>query len=154
MIAVHDGRVVLVRESHPSWGGAFWNLPSGRVEDGESPVVGAVRELAEETGLVVAPADLRLIGTTSTHGPAGRSDATNFSVAVTEPALAVADPDGLVHDARWFAREDAVAELGRLPYRPLREPAVAHLAGAVPVGAHWHFASPEADPVVSVHPVA
>jgi hypothetical protein len=47
-----------------------------------------------------------------------------------------------------------VAELGRLPYRPLREPAVALLAGEAVIGTHWHFASAEADPVLSIAPLA
>jgi 8-oxo-dGTP pyrophosphatase MutT (NUDIX family) len=36
----------------------FWYTPGGGVEDGESLRVAAVRELAEEIGLVVEPADL------------------------------------------------------------------------------------------------
>lgn len=35
-----------------------WKVPSGRFEVGESPREGAIRELAEETGLSVDPADL------------------------------------------------------------------------------------------------
>ena len=57
VLAWHGDRVVLVRESHAAWGGEFWNVPSGGVEDERDPVLGAVRELAEETGLVVAAAD-------------------------------------------------------------------------------------------------
>ena len=155
-LACHGGRVVLVREAYPAWGGAFWNIPSGRVEDGESVVAGAVRELAEETGLVVAAAALRRVSTTSTHGADGRSDATNFRVDLhdrADPTLAVADPDGLVHEARWFPVSEAVAKLSRLPYRPLREPAVAHLTEDASAGSHWHFASPDAEPVVSLRTV-
>jgi 8-oxo-dGTP pyrophosphatase MutT (NUDIX family) len=36
----------------------FWYTPGGGVEDGESVRAAAVRELAEEIGLVVAPEDL------------------------------------------------------------------------------------------------
>jgi 8-oxo-dGTP diphosphatase len=127
------------------------------VEEGESPEAGAVRELAEETGLVVAASALRLVSTASTHGPQGRSDATNFRVDLSSSAdvsLAVDDPDGLVHEARWFPLAVAVAELVRLPYRPLREPAVAHLTGEAATGTHWQFASPEADPVRFPDPLA
>lgn len=62
VLAYHQGRVVLVREEYPRWGGAFWNIPSGGIEDRETPREGACRELAEETGLIVAASDLVLHG--------------------------------------------------------------------------------------------
>lgn len=37
-----------------------WCLPGGWCDEGESPREGAVREVQEETGLVVAPEDLEL----------------------------------------------------------------------------------------------
>ncbi|MEV0349572.1 NUDIX hydrolase [Nonomuraea sp. NPDC050680] len=38
--------------------GRGWDIPGGHLEPGESPVDAAVRELAEETGLVLAPEEL------------------------------------------------------------------------------------------------
>jgi 8-oxo-dGTP pyrophosphatase MutT (NUDIX family) len=38
VLAFHASRVVLVREEYPTWGGEFWNVPSGGVEEGETPV--------------------------------------------------------------------------------------------------------------------
>ncbi len=38
--------------------GTWWNTPGGGVDPGESSQEAAARELAEETGLVVAPDDL------------------------------------------------------------------------------------------------
>ena len=150
VIAVHDGRIVLVRERHERWGGAFWSIPSGMVEGEESPVHGAVRELAEETGLAVAPGDLHLVGTSSTTGEGRCSLAWNFTTVVRDPGLAIDDPDGLILEARWFSRADAVALLGQLPYRPLREPVLAHLTGSAEPGSHWRFDAPHEDPVVTV----
>ncbi|WP_461077842.1 bifunctional class I SAM-dependent methyltransferase/NUDIX hydrolase [Streptomyces deserti] len=40
-----------------------WELPGGTVEPGESSAEAVVRELAEETGLVARPSDVRLLGT-------------------------------------------------------------------------------------------
>jgi hypothetical protein len=39
--------------------------------------------------------------------------------------------------------------LGRLPYRPLAEPVLAHLAGSVEVGWHWCYEAADTDPVVT-----
>jgi ADP-ribose pyrophosphatase YjhB (NUDIX family) len=53
---VHDDaqRLLLVRRAHPPAQGT-WSLPGGRVEPGEDDAAAAVREVAEETGLVVRP---------------------------------------------------------------------------------------------------
>lgn len=43
--------VILVRQYRLPAGQALWELPAGRREPGEDPLVGAQRELEEETGL-------------------------------------------------------------------------------------------------------
>lgn len=149
VIAVHEGRIALVHERHERWGGAFWNIPSGRVEENETPALGAVRELAEETGLVVTPNQLQPISTSLTLGKENAARAWNFITQVEDDALTVNDPDRLILDAKWFPRNKAIELLSRLPYRPLAEPAIAHLTGAAAPGSHWHFASAEADAVIT-----
>jgi 8-oxo-dGTP pyrophosphatase MutT (NUDIX family) len=54
-----DDRTLLTRVDRPDRG---WEVPGGHLDPGESPVDAAVRELAEETGLVARPSDLGLIG--------------------------------------------------------------------------------------------
>lgn len=152
VLAEHRHQVVLVREEYPSWGGPYWNIPSGRVEEHETPFEGACRELAEETGLIVTTTDLVLLGTSSVKSPGKVSKAWTFCVAVEDPSLAMQDPDGLIQDARWFPIDEAAAVLRELPYRPLSEPAVALLDGRVVAGGHWSYSHPEAEPVVSFPP--
>ena len=53
-----DGRV-LITQRHPdkAWGGC-WEYTGGSVVKGETPVEGALRELREETGIIVSAQDL------------------------------------------------------------------------------------------------
>jgi 8-oxo-dGTP diphosphatase len=51
-IALDAGRLLLIRRGNPPDVGK-WSLPGGRIEPGESEVDALVREMAEETGLVV-----------------------------------------------------------------------------------------------------
>lgn len=57
-VLVEEGRRVLLVRRGVAPGAGMWCLPSGFVEWDESPEVAAVRECAEETGLVVAVAEL------------------------------------------------------------------------------------------------
>jgi 8-oxo-dGTP pyrophosphatase MutT (NUDIX family) len=52
------GRVLLFLGSDPARPGFdYWFTPGGGLDDGEEPAAGAARELAEETGLRLVPAD-------------------------------------------------------------------------------------------------
>ena len=57
-----DGRVLLQKRRADSRHGGLWEFPGGKVEPGESHESALVREIAEELGIVVAPADLRAEG--------------------------------------------------------------------------------------------
>lgn len=63
-VVVHDtaaDRVVMLRRGpHAKFGRGLWDVPVGKCDPGEAVPDAAVRELHEETGLVVDPADLRL----------------------------------------------------------------------------------------------
>ena len=50
LCVTEDGRIVLVRQYRHGLGGVSWELPAGALEGGEDPLVGARRELLEETG--------------------------------------------------------------------------------------------------------
>ena len=152
MLAHHDGAVVLVREHHELWGGAFWNIPSGTVEPGETPVQGAARELAEETGLLVDPGALRLRSTVTVGIGEDAIGSWNFDTHVDDPTVLVQDPDGIIQEARWFAWAEALARLRELPYRPLAAPAIEALTTDTGTLTHWAFTSHTAEPRVSRAP--
>ena len=111
-----DGRVLLLRRA-PARGG-FWQILTGRVEAGESPLQTAAREVHEETGFSPQLADLRELGYVHSFAFGGRIppvfvQETAFAVQVEgEPTLS----DEHV-DHRWCAPAEALA---LLPFAGLR----------------------------------
>ncbi|MBA2390072.1 MAG: NUDIX domain-containing protein [Geodermatophilaceae bacterium] len=61
-------RLLLIRRGRPPDVGC-WSLPGGRIEPGETPRQAVIREVAEETGLIVVPD--RLVGRVERDGPGG-----------------------------------------------------------------------------------
>lgn len=59
-----DGTVTLIRQYRHAVGGTIWEIPAGKLDPGESPEVCALRELAEEVGLVGTLTRLTTIHTT------------------------------------------------------------------------------------------
>lgn len=59
VVVVSEAGVLLFRDTDPGLPGtAWWVTPGGGIDPGETPAQAAVRELYEETGLVVSQADL------------------------------------------------------------------------------------------------
>jgi 8-oxo-dGDP phosphatase len=89
-LVVHDrDRGVLLLWRHrfvtDTWG---WEVPAGRVDDGETPAEAARREALEETGW--RPSDARLVGVY--HPTNGLSD-QRFHVFAADGAEHVTEPD-------------------------------------------------------------
>lgn len=70
------------RDEHALIAPEKWSYSGGHVEDGETDLDAAVRELAEETGLSVEPAQLRLHGRFDVfHPETGSEDLISIYVA-------------------------------------------------------------------------
>lgn len=85
-----------------------WALPGGHVDADETAAVAAVRELAEETGVVVDPAAVavRLVGVYDApdRDPRGRVVSVAYCVQLdTLPTAVAADGE---RDARWWPIND------------------------------------------------
>ena len=57
-----DGRILLTQRDPIKTYPLLWEITGGSITAGESSIEGAVRELAEETGLLASPEQLRKIG--------------------------------------------------------------------------------------------
>lgn len=53
-VVENDGEFLVVKRSEENTSSGKWGFVSGRIEDGEDPESGAVREVREETGLTTA----------------------------------------------------------------------------------------------------
>jgi 8-oxo-dGTP diphosphatase len=99
---VRDGRLLAQQRAWPAADAGRWELPGGRVEDGEGEVDALVRECLEELGVRVVPGlrvgpDVPLAG--------GRSVLRVYAATLADPHAA---PRAVEHHAvRWLP----VAEL-------------------------------------------
>jgi 8-oxo-dGTP diphosphatase len=57
-----EGRVLLQRRRADRGHGGLWEFPGGKLEPGEGPEAAAMREMAEELGVAIAPAALDPVG--------------------------------------------------------------------------------------------
>lgn len=100
LILTHEGR---------------WQLPKGWIEDGETPETTAVREVREEAGvaaeLVGALDTIRYTYTSHYDAEPARVRKTVEFYLLHYVDGSTADHDDEVRDARWFAIDEAIANL-------------------------------------------
>ncbi|MEE2523222.1 NUDIX domain-containing protein [Pseudarthrobacter sp. J75] len=106
-VCVYDaaGRLLTVRKR----GTTKFMHPGGKPEAGESAVEAAARELAEEVGIVIAPADLTLLGTWIAD--AANEAATDIEATVfSAPGVWDAVPSAEIAEIRWLDLDAALPE--------------------------------------------
>ncbi|WP_089156999.1 NUDIX hydrolase [Micromonospora sp. NBS 11-29] len=109
-------RVLLFEGSDPARPGhRYWFTPGGGLDPGETPAEGAARELAEETGLRLAPVELGAPVWSETvefpfDGVWYRQEQEFFLVRVPDWAVDTAGFDEIeratVHGHRWWAVDE------------------------------------------------
>lgn len=121
-----------------------WCMPGGHVEDGETPVQGARRELEEETGISVDAADLKPISAKVVTGYSGKQLQiysylleTDKEVTRTEGT----DP-GEAHDWAWINIENGLPPDIQAAWNNFSDPTLEALGLRVPAG---HVSSHIAD---------
>lgn len=102
---VRNGRFLMGRR-HGAHGAGTWSVPGGWIEWRESPEAAAIREVREETGMLVV--DARVAGATTTSHPEGMCSVTLWVVArwiSGEPV--VMEPDKYA-EHRWYGLDEAL----------------------------------------------
>jgi 8-oxo-dGTP diphosphatase len=65
-------QVLLLLRANTGYMDGYWAVPAGHVENGESVLAAAIREVREEVGVEIAPADL--VPITAMHRTGGTGD--------------------------------------------------------------------------------
>jgi 8-oxo-dGTP diphosphatase len=109
-VVLDQGRVLLVRRGQAPLKGE-WSLPGGALELGETLQQGVVREILEETGLVVVPVGIVDILDRITHDE--ESSCVQFHYVLIDFVCRVSGGSLRVgsdaEDARWVAPEELQA---------------------------------------------
>ena len=98
------GHLLLVQRGHDPEAGR-WSLPGGRVEPGETDAEALVREMREETGLIVTAGPL--VGAVERPGSGDTVlDIRDYAATVTGGQLTAGDDAAA---ARWVAPADVTS---------------------------------------------
>ncbi len=100
--ATPPGRILLLRQPP----GPGWSIPGGLLNRGERPIAGAARELAEETGIRLAPERLTPGVPNAIVHSHGRWVDMVFETSVPAASATLVVDEAEVHEAAWYPLDD------------------------------------------------
>ncbi|MFJ3309669.1 NUDIX domain-containing protein [Streptomyces sp. NPDC086549] len=134
-VILRDGDKILFSQRGGPYGYGRWHMPSGKLDKGEPLADGAARELFEETGITVDPADLELVQVVH-HRQDDKVERIGFFFKAVkwqgEPVNK--EPDKCLA-LQWFTDDDLPEDIIEYPQAGLR----GYLNGTGPLTLHgWH----------------
>jgi ADP-ribose pyrophosphatase len=107
VVAVDDGgRVCLLRQDRHAAGGWLWELPAGKLDEGEPPLATARRELAEEAG--VSATEWTPLGR-MISSPGVFTEVVHLFLARQLAPARAAPEHGECLEVHWIPRQEVVA---------------------------------------------
>ncbi|MEO1286735.1 MAG: NUDIX domain-containing protein [Chloroflexota bacterium] len=117
---------------------AYWTLPGGRVEHGETGIEAAIREVQEETGITVLSLPIIAYHTEITFDDRV-TRAIVYECNDWQGTINPQDDEGEVLEARWIPLAQAIEHLKKIDYPPMSQPPIAYLRQEAQAGKRWHF---------------
>jgi ADP-ribose pyrophosphatase len=102
-----QGRICLLRQYRPVIGEWLWEVPAGKIDDGEPPLATAQRELAEEAG--VAAARWEALGH-MVSSPGVFTERVHLYLARELAAVPDTTHPGEIFELHWIPFSDALAQ--------------------------------------------
>lgn len=144
--------IVLVQQQAKHDEFPTWSLPGGKVENHELLHEALIREIAEETGLIVD--DIGALVSVTHHD--NREQAMQaitfiFEITAWHGDIKSADPDQVVCDVQFVKFDEAHRLLQTLPWATMREPIQAYLHGTTKRGSVWLYRTMPNQPTERIH---
>lgn len=109
MVIRYEDEVLLIKRKHEPYAG-HWALPGGFIDPGETPEQAAIRELQEETGLVVNK--VNYVGEyKEAYRDPRMENAWSFAYSLTIPHKQRLNPGDDASEARWVP----IDQLSKIP---------------------------------------
>lgn len=106
LLLVHSDEILVVN----NWLGiGKWNLPGGGLHKGEDPKLGLLREVTEETGIVLQPQDLRLLKT-EPYRFRGFTYSCSYFTATVPKRPPTRRQRLEITDIQWSKRSDVISQ--------------------------------------------
>lgn len=113
LVLEREGRLLLALREGTGFCDGYWNLPSGKVDEGEHAAAALLREAGEEVGVALSPEEIRFVAVVHCLSPEQVSRVAMFFAATSVP-----DSQG----EPFNAEPEKCAEIGWYPTDELPSP--------------------------------